>query len=160
MSLKDVPVRARLWAPRQVGWKFPSSDLSFPFPLPSISSFTYSLLPLPFLPLPLFSPLSSSLSSIYDRIFITSPSLHPRVFSIIPVPTISSLHSLHYFPIFPHYQKSPVPPFIPFPPHLGTNFALSVPAKSFPPHPGTNFSLFVPKSREGKIRQRKGGETN
>ena len=42
------------------------------------------------------------------------PPLHPRVFSIIPVPTISSLHSLHYFPIFPHYQKSPVPPFIPF----------------------------------------------
>ena len=37
------------------------------------------------------------------------PPLHPRVFSIIPVPTISSL-----FPYFPHYQKSPVPPFIPF----------------------------------------------
>lgn len=33
MSLKDVPVRARLWAPRQVGWKFPSSDLYFPFPI-------------------------------------------------------------------------------------------------------------------------------
>ena len=103
--------------------------------------------------------------------------LHPRVFSISPVPTISSLHSLHCFPISPHYQKSPVPPFIPFPPHLGTNSALSVPAKSFPPHPGTNSALsvptksfpphlgtnsalFVPKSREGKIRQRKGGETN
>ena len=32
---------------------------------------------------------------------LPSPSLHPHVFSIIPVPTISSLHSLNYFPIFP-----------------------------------------------------------
>lgn len=49
--------------------------------------------------------------SILHFSLLFPPPLHPRVFSIIPVPTISSLHSLPYFP---HYQKSPVPPFIPF----------------------------------------------
>ena len=59
------------------------------FFLDSISILHFSL------PSPSLHPCAFSISRFY------SPPLHPRVFSIIPVPTISSLHSLPYFPIFP-----------------------------------------------------------
>ncbi len=101
---------------------------------------------------------------------LPSPSLHPCAFSISrfyspppPSPCLLYYPGPHYlFPIslFSPLSEITCPSIYSFPPHLGTNFALSVPAKSFPPHPGTNSALFVPKSREGKIRQRKGGETN
>ena len=87
---------------------------------------------------------------------LPSPSLHPCAFSISrfysappymfssPLPPSTCLlyyPGPHYlfpsfsslFPYFPPLSEITCPSIYSFPPHLGTNFALSVPAKSFPP---------------------------